>query len=64
MAHATARPIRYLTGKGTLFYNGKIPSDTFIRKAPFGGRWHWKPTGTGGSWVRFAARTTIMMDGC
>jgi len=27
----------YLAGKGTLFYNGKIPSDTFIGKAPFGG---------------------------
>jgi hypothetical protein len=27
----------YLTERGTLFYNGKIPSDTFIGKAPFGG---------------------------
>ena len=27
----------YLTDKGTLFYNGKIPNDTFIGKAPFMG---------------------------
>src|SRR5712692_8317256 len=27
----------YLTDKGTLFYNGKIPNDTFIGKAPFKG---------------------------
>ena len=26
----------YLTERGTLFYNGKIPGDTFIAKAPFG----------------------------
>ena len=26
----------YLTERGTLFYNGKIPNDTFIGKAPFG----------------------------
>jgi hypothetical protein len=25
----------YLTEKGTLFYNGKIPNDTFLGKAPF-----------------------------
>ncbi len=27
----------YLTDKGTLFYNGKIPNDTFLGKAPFKG---------------------------
>jgi hypothetical protein len=27
----------YLTEKGTLFYNGKIPDDTFLGKAPFKG---------------------------
>src|SRR5260370_701633 len=27
----------YLTDRGTLFYNGKIPNDTFIGKAPFMG---------------------------
>jgi len=27
----------YLTEKGTLFYNGKIPSETFLGKAPFKG---------------------------
>jgi hypothetical protein len=27
----------YLTDKGTLFYNGKIPNDTFLAKAPFKG---------------------------
>jgi hypothetical protein len=27
----------YLTEKGTLFYNGKIPNDTFLGKAPFKG---------------------------
>ena len=27
----------YLTGKGTLFYNGKIPNDTFLGKSPFKG---------------------------
>jgi uncharacterized protein (UPF0248 family) len=27
----------YLTERGTLFYNGKIPNNTFIGKAPFGG---------------------------
>jgi hypothetical protein len=27
----------YLTGKGTLFYNGKIANDTFIGKSPFMG---------------------------
>ena len=27
----------YLTERGTLFYNGKIPGETFIAKAPFGG---------------------------
>lgn len=27
----------YLTAKGTLFYNGKIPNDTFIGKSPFMG---------------------------
>jgi len=27
----------YLTGKGTLFYNGKIPNDTFLGRAPFKG---------------------------
>ncbi len=26
----------YLTQGGTLFYNGKIPGETFIAKAPFG----------------------------
>ena len=26
----------YLTERGTLFYNGKIPGETFIAKAPFG----------------------------
>jgi hypothetical protein len=26
----------YLTEKGTLFYNGKIPGERFIAKAPFG----------------------------
>jgi hypothetical protein len=25
----------YLTGKGTLFYNGKIPNDSFLGPAPF-----------------------------
>src|SRR5450759_3566931 len=27
----------YLTERSTLFYNGKIPNNTFIGKAPFGG---------------------------
>ena len=27
----------YLTDKGTLFYNGKIPNDTFLGKSPFKG---------------------------
>jgi hypothetical protein len=27
----------YLTERGTLFYNGKIPNDTFLGKAPFKG---------------------------
>jgi hypothetical protein len=27
----------YLTEKGTLFYNGKIPNDTFLGKSPFKG---------------------------
>jgi hypothetical protein len=27
----------YLTSRGTLFYNGKIEQDTFLRKLPFGG---------------------------
>ena len=27
----------YLTEKGTLFYNGKIPNDTYLGKAPFKG---------------------------
>ena len=27
----------YLTERGTLFYNGKIPSETFLGKAPFKG---------------------------
>jgi uncharacterized protein (UPF0248 family) len=27
----------YLTERGTFFYNGKIPGETFIAKAPFGG---------------------------
>jgi hypothetical protein len=27
----------YLTDKGTLFYNGKIPSETFLGRAPFKG---------------------------
>src|SRR5436309_2650664 len=27
----------YLTDKGTLFYNGKIPNDTFIGRSPFKG---------------------------
>ena len=26
---------RYLTGRGTLFYNGKLPNATFIGKSPF-----------------------------
>jgi hypothetical protein len=27
----------YLTERGTLFYNGKIPNETFLGKAPFKG---------------------------
>jgi hypothetical protein len=27
----------YLTGKGTLFYNGQIPNETFLGKSPFKG---------------------------
>jgi hypothetical protein len=27
----------YLTGRGTLFYNGKIPNETFLGKSPFMG---------------------------
>lgn len=27
----------YLTGSGTLFYNGKIPNDTFLGRSPFKG---------------------------
>ena len=27
----------YITERGTLFYNGKIPGESFIAKAPFGG---------------------------
>ena len=27
----------YLTGKGTLFYNGKIPNDSFLGRTPFHG---------------------------
>jgi hypothetical protein len=26
----------YLTDRGTLFYNGKVPTDTFLGRAPYG----------------------------
>jgi len=54
----------YLTENGTLFYNGKIPNDTFLGRTPFQGAWRWRQIGTGGFFGRCATRITTTTGAC
>jgi hypothetical protein len=54
----------YLTERGTLFYNGKIPTDSFLGRTLFKGGVALEATGTARFSGRFARPIIITMDAC
>ena len=54
----------YFTEKGTLFYNGKIPNDSFLGEVLSRAVLLWKQTGMAAFYGKCVNRIIITMDGC